>query len=58
MLGVGHGKSPCFSEVDFLRLLGLIANSQFCSDLMERKTRSMHFGMETSDKPVQKPKKK
>jgi hypothetical protein len=52
-----YGKSPCFSEVTFLRLLGP-TYCQFCPVLMERKTWSVHFGMETSDKPVQNQKKK
>jgi hypothetical protein len=51
-------KVHAFQKLIFCGCLVLIANSQFCSALMERKTWSVHFGMETSDKPVQNQKKK
>ncbi len=55
---VGHGKSPCFSEVTFLQLVGLITHCQFCHTLMEKKTWSVHSDRENTEKPVQNPKKK
>jgi hypothetical protein len=52
------GKAHAFYKMLFCGCLVLITHRQFCHALMEQKTRSEHSGMETSEKPVQKPKKR
>ncbi len=54
----GMEKVHAFYKLLFCGWLVLITQYQFCHALMKRKTRSVHFDMESPEKPVQNTKKK
>lgn len=52
-----HGKSPCFLEVAFLRLLGVDCRALKVTCLHGAKTWSVHFDIENAKKAVQNSKR-
>ena len=53
-----HGKSPCFSQVTFLQLVGPDYPLSILPCVNGRESWSVHSDMETREKPVQTTKKK